>query len=50
MNYMLLIVVGVIALIAVVIFIRMRAPGVSAHSLGCMSEQWLDEHRAVHSA
>jgi len=47
---MLLIVGGVIALIAAVITVRMRAPGVSAHRLGYMSEQWLAEHRAVHSS
>ena len=34
-----LIVGGVMALVAVVIVTRMRAPAVSAHTLGCMSEQ-----------
>jgi hypothetical protein len=48
-NYMLLIVGTVIALIAVVIIPRMRAPSVNARTLGWMSEQWLDEHRASHS-
>ena len=46
---MLLIVGGVIVSIAVLIIRRMRTPSLNARTLGWMSEQWLDEHRAVHS-
>ena len=49
-NHM-LIVGAVIVLIAVVIIPRMRVPGSGSRStLGWMSEQWLAEHRAAHSA
>lgn len=49
-DHMLFIVGIVIALIAVVIIPRMRVPdGVNSANLGCMSEQWLAEHRASHS-
>lgn len=48
---MLLIVGAVILLIAVVIIPRMRVPdGVHGSTLGWMSERWLAEHRAAHSA
>jgi hypothetical protein len=48
---MLFIVGVVIALVAVGILPRMRvAGGVNAAHLGWMSEQWLAEHRASHSA
>jgi hypothetical protein len=48
---MLLIVGAVIVLIAVAIIPRMRVPGtVNGSTLGWMSEQWLAEHRAAHSA
>jgi hypothetical protein len=48
---MLLIVGAVIALIAVVIIPRMRVPtGVHGSPLGWISEQWLAEQRATHSA
>ena len=41
----------VIVLVAVVIIPRMRLPGgANAAGLGWMSEQWLAEHRASHSA
>jgi hypothetical protein len=41
----------VIVLLAVVIIPRMRIPGgANAAHLGWMSEQWLAEHRASHSA
>jgi hypothetical protein len=47
---MLLIIGVVIALFAVAAIPRMRMPGgVTAH-LGWMSEPWLAEHRASHSA
>lgn len=48
---MLLIVGSVIVLIAVVIIpgVRVRG-GVRGSTLGWMSEQWLAEHRAAHSA
>jgi hypothetical protein len=46
---MLLIVGGVIVLIAVLIIRRIRTPSVNARALGWMSEQWLEEHRAVRS-
>ena len=50
-NPMLFIVGVIIALVAVVILPRMRVPGgVNAADLGWMSEQWLAEHRASHSA
>jgi len=47
-----LFVVGlVIVLIAVVIIPRIWVPGgVNAAPLGWMSEQWLNQHRASHSA
>jgi hypothetical protein len=49
-NHMLFIVGVVIALIALVIFPRMRvAGGVNSSNLGWMSQQWLAEHRASHS-
>jgi hypothetical protein len=46
-----LFIVGIaIALLAVVIIPRMRAPGgVNAAPLGWMSERWLAEHRTSHS-
>jgi hypothetical protein len=47
---MLLIAGGVIALIAVVITIRNAGARRERPRLGYMSEQWLDEHRAVHSS
>ena len=48
---MLLIIGVVIALFAVAGIPRMRVPGgVNAGHLGGMSEQWLAEHRASHSA
>jgi hypothetical protein len=47
---MLLIVGGVIVLIAVLIIRRVRTPSVNARTRGWMSEQWLDEHGASHSA
>ena len=48
---MLLIIGVVIALFAVAAIPRMRVPGgVNAAQLGWMSEQWLAEHRASHSA
>ena len=50
-NYMLLIFGAVIAVMAIAIIPRMRAPGgVNGSALGWMSEQWLAEHRASHSA
>jgi hypothetical protein len=50
-NYMLLILGVVIVSIAVVIVPRMRVPGdVNGSALGWMSEQWLAEQRASHSA
>lgn len=50
-TYMLLILGGVIASIAVVIVPRMRVPGgMNGSTPGWMSEQWLAEHRASHSA
>jgi hypothetical protein len=47
-----LLIVGVgIVSIAVVVILRMRvAGGVNGSELGRMSEQWLTEHRASHSA
>lgn len=48
---MLLVVGAVIVLIAVVVIRRMRMPGgMHDSTLGWMSEQWLAEHRAAHSA
>ena len=48
---MLFIVGVVIASVAVVTFRRVReSGGVNAAPLGSMSEQWLAEHRASHSA
>ena len=48
---MLIIAGVVIAFVAVVIFPRMRVSGgVHAADPGWMSEQWLTEHRASHSA
>ena len=48
---MLLIVGAVIVLIAVVIIPRMGVPGsINGSTLGWMSEHWLAEHRAAHSA
>jgi hypothetical protein len=48
---MLLIVGLVIVSIAVVIILRMRVAGrVEESALGWMSERWLAEHRASHSA
>lgn len=50
-NYMSLIVSAVIAFLVVLLIRRMRVPGgVSGNALGRMSEQWLAEHRASHSA
>jgi hypothetical protein len=50
-SCMLLIVGAIIALITVVIIPRVRVPGgVNGSALGWMSEQWLAEHRASHSA
>ena len=50
-NPMLFIVGVIIALVAVGSLPRMRVPGgVNAADLGWMSEQWLAEHRASHSA
>jgi hypothetical protein len=50
-NHMLLIVGAVIVLIAVVIIPRMGVPGsMNGSTLGWMSEHWLAEHRAAHSA
>ena len=47
---MLFIVGVVIVSVAVVIMRSMRVPGgVNAARLGCMSEQWLVEHRASYS-
>jgi hypothetical protein len=41
----------VVVLVAVVAIPRMRVPaGMNAAPLGWMSEQWLAEHRASHSA
>ena len=40
----------VIALMAVVIFPRMLVPGGANPDLGWMSQQWLSEYRASHSA
>jgi hypothetical protein len=49
--YMWLIVGVVIVSIPVVIMLRMRAAaGVKESALGWMSERWLAEHRASHSA
>jgi hypothetical protein len=48
---MLLIFSAVVVLIAVVIIPRMRVPdSVNGSTLGRVSEQWLAEHRAAHSA
>jgi hypothetical protein len=48
---MLLIFSAVVVLIAVVIIRRMRVPdSVNGSTLGWVSEQWLAEHRAAHSA
>jgi hypothetical protein len=48
---MLFIVGAVIVLVAVTVIPRMRVPGgVNAAHLGWMSERWLAEHRASHSA
>ena len=48
---MLLIIGVVVVLVAVLLIPRMRVPGgVKADHLGWMSEQWLAEHRASHSA
>jgi len=50
-NHMLFIVGVILLLVAVVIIPRLRVPdGVKAAPLGSMSEQWLAEHRAAHSA
>ena len=50
-NYMLLIIGAVITSIAIAIIPRMRlSDGVSGSALGWMSEQWLADHRASHSA
>jgi len=39
-----------IAIVAIAILTKMRAPGgVNTAHLGYMSEQWLAEHRASHS-
>jgi hypothetical protein len=47
---MLLIVGLVVVSIAVVIIPKMRVPGgVRSANLGWMSEQWLAEHRRLHS-
>jgi hypothetical protein len=48
---MILIFGAVIVLIAVVMAPKMRVPGgANGSTLGWMSEQWLAEHRAAHSA
>jgi hypothetical protein len=48
---MLLILGTVIVSIAVVVIPKMRVPGgMNGSALGWMSEQWLAEHRASHSA
>jgi hypothetical protein len=48
---MLLILGAVIVSIAVVTISRMRVPGgVNGRALGWMSERWLAEQRAAHSA
>jgi hypothetical protein len=40
-----------IALVAILVLAKMRAPGgANTAELGCMSEQWLAEHRASHSS
>ena len=50
-NHMLFIVGVVVVLITVVIIPRVRVPGgVNGSALGWMSEQWLADHRASHSA
>ena len=47
---MLFIVGIVVVLLLVVILPRMRVPGgVNPTTLGRMSQQWLEEHRASHS-
>ena len=48
---MLFVAAVVIVLIAAAVVPRMRVPGgVNAAHLGWMSDQWLAEHRASHSA
>ena len=50
-NHMFLIFGAVVVSIAVVILPKIRMPGgVNGNALGSMSEQWLAEHRASHSA
>jgi hypothetical protein len=50
-THMLLIFGALIVLIAVVIIPRIRVPGSgNGSTLGWISEQWLAEHRAAHSA
>jgi hypothetical protein len=49
-SCMFLIVGAIIALITIVIIPRVRPGGVNGSALGWMSEQWLAEHRASHSA
>ena len=46
-----LFIIGVVTVLAaVMIILRMRVSGVvNADQLGWMSEQWLAEHRAMHS-
>jgi hypothetical protein len=50
-NSMLLIFGAIIASIAIAIIPKRRRPhGVNGSALGWMSEQWLADHRASHSA
>ena len=50
-NPMLFTVVTLLVLVAVVAIRRMRVSGATNNAqLGWMSEQWLAEHRALHSA
>ena len=45
------VILGIVVLVALVIIPRMRvARGVNAADLGWMSERWLAEYRASHSA
>jgi hypothetical protein len=50
-NPMLFTVVTLLVLVAVVVIRRMRVSGAThTAQFGWMSEQWLAEHRALHSA
>ena len=43
--------IALIAIVVIPLYGRMRVPGgVNSAQLGLMSEQWLAEHRASHSA